>query len=618
MTSITTSLSLRSNLRVSGAIAPYTVLGISPQFVADFVEEEYVRNAGGSTFANAITHTRASTATMVDSDGVLKWGPHNLHAHSDSPADWVVKQQITVSGNTLTATSTTAAHRIYDLSISSPSGASYIHNFEVSAGTHSYVQIHDGSSADYWANFDLSNGTVTVQTGSTASITQSGDKYICSMAFTSAVGSLLPILAIIPAANSTRNPSWTPVGTETVVLHRAWVYRSDLGGMVDNPERGDSYVPTTASAVYMPRVGHHVWNGTAWVNEGLLHESEARTNLVPLSVPSTSGWATPSTVLTTNEIASPTGAVDGSKVVANTSNAEHYIEETFSVTSGSVYTFSVFLKKLGYSNVAFRIPAVGFTDNAYLNVNMDAGTVAYGGGTIDAFGIENAGNGWFRVYMTRTASANATALFRVQPNTTSAYVGDDVSGVYVWGAQAEVGPTVSSHIPTSGSTVTRSADVLTIPSANLPWPSPEYIGPELVTNGTFDSDISGWTTVLGSASWSAGQISVARGGGGLGRVSAPITCEIGKVYRFTGYQDKGTTGSVAVTLAISSTSTVGAIAIFSSVTAGTFDLVFVATQTTHWVLLQNGSGSDGDAARSTTSPCARSTPSPCQSRWMGG
>jgi hypothetical protein len=255
MTSITTSLSLRSNLRVSGAIAPYTVLGISPHFVADFVEEEYVRNAGGSTFANAITHTRASTATMVDSDGALKWGPHNLHAHSDSPADWVVKQQITVSGNTLTATSTTAAHRIYDLSISSPSGASYIHNFEVSAGTHSYVQIHDGSSADYWANFDLSNGTVTVQTGSTASITQSGDKYICSMAFTSTVGSLLPILAIIPAANSTRNPSWTPVGTETVVLHRAWTYRSDLGGMVDNPERGDSYVPTTASAVYMPRRG---------------------------------------------------------------------------------------------------------------------------------------------------------------------------------------------------------------------------------------------------------------------------------------------------------------------------------------------------------------------------
>jgi hypothetical protein len=40
----------------------------------------------------------------------------------------------------------------------------------------------------------------------------------------------------------------------------------------------DGILQTAATNV--PRVGHHVWNGTAWVNEGLLHESEARTNLV--------------------------------------------------------------------------------------------------------------------------------------------------------------------------------------------------------------------------------------------------------------------------------------------------------------------------------------------------
>jgi hypothetical protein len=51
--------------------------------------------------------------------------------------------------------------------------------------------------------------------------------------------------------------------------------------MVNNPDRGNSYVPTTSSAVYLPRRGHHVYNGSAWVNEGLLHESESRTNLIP-------------------------------------------------------------------------------------------------------------------------------------------------------------------------------------------------------------------------------------------------------------------------------------------------------------------------------------------------
>jgi len=30
----------------------------------------------------------------------------------------------------------------------------------------------------------------------------------------------------------------------------------------------------------VPRIGHHVYNGSAWVNEGYLHESESRTNLL--------------------------------------------------------------------------------------------------------------------------------------------------------------------------------------------------------------------------------------------------------------------------------------------------------------------------------------------------
>ena len=31
------------------------------------------------------------------------------------------------------------------------------------------------------------------------------------------------------------------------------------------------------------RVGHHIYNGSTWVNEGVLHESEARTNRATIS-----------------------------------------------------------------------------------------------------------------------------------------------------------------------------------------------------------------------------------------------------------------------------------------------------------------------------------------------
>jgi hypothetical protein len=290
-------------------------------------------------------------------------------------------------------------------------------------------------------------------------------------------------------------------------------------------------------------------------------------------------------------------------LIATETNANGMtVQESVTISSGATTTSSAYARK-GTNDWMLVIAFDGSTNGVRQWFNLATGAV----GSSTAFGtgfskvsasITEQGSGLYRWSFT----ANTTGTnFRVAiyPNVPADLDFDCTIGDvgYVGFVQVEAAPTPSSYIPTnSGSTVTRSADVLTIPAANLPWPSPVVIGPELVTNGTFDTDISGWTTVLGSASWSAGQISVARGGGGLGRVSAPITCEIGKVYRFTGYQDKGTTGSVTVTLAISSTSTVGAIAIFSSVTAGTFDLVFVATQTTHWVLLQNGSGSDGDAA----------------------
>jgi hypothetical protein len=67
----------------SSALAVYAVLGFKPQLVLDFDDEKYFTRSTRSTFSDAITHTRAGNATMVDSDGVLKWAPHNLLTYSE-------------------------------------------------------------------------------------------------------------------------------------------------------------------------------------------------------------------------------------------------------------------------------------------------------------------------------------------------------------------------------------------------------------------------------------------------------------------------------------------------------------------------------------------------------
>jgi hypothetical protein len=80
--------------------------------------------------------------------------------------------------------------------------------------------------------------------------------------------------------------------------------------------------------------------------------------------------------------------------------------------------------------------------------------------------------------------------------------------------------------------VTRAAETFTIPAANLPWPTETY-GPELVTNGTFDSDTSGWTagattTLTRNAS---SQLEITSADGDVGQAIQQITgLESGKNY----------------------------------------------------------------------------------------
>jgi len=51
----------------------------------------------------------------------------------------------------------------------------------------------------------------------------------------------------------------------------------------------------------------------------------------------------------------------------------------------------------------------------------------------------------------------------------NAFAGNDVGGIYVWGAQIEEGAFPTSYIPTTTTAITRSSDVVTLPNFSNFW-----------------------------------------------------------------------------------------------------------------------------------------------------
>ena len=254
-------------------------------------------------------------------------------------------------------------------------------------------------------------------------------------------------------------------------------YRSDLGGMVNNSATGNSYVPTTSSPVYLPRVGHHIYNGSAWVNEGILHESEARTNLVTYSNDFTnSSWTKNQSTITATASVSPDGETSASEYLITGSSG--YLQHVSTVVADTSHTSSCYIKKgltggsAQWLQIVFRDGSSGLQGWFDISNGVIGSTNTFGTGSVlqDTL-IEDVGGGYFRCSATGSVPSTSGRMQVYQVTANGSNSRDQTNGIYIYGAQLEVGATPSSYIPTSGSQVTRAADTLTVPAANLPYSS---------------------------------------------------------------------------------------------------------------------------------------------------
>ena len=194
--------------------------------------------------------------------------------------------------------------------------------------------------------------------------------------------------------------------------------------------------------------------------KGLLIE-EARTNLITFSDHlSNSYWTTDGNgfIRTNGGAPAPDGTMCAEFIREGTGvgTSPRFIKTTpWSTLNNTTFTFSLHVKTSGAKRNMFML-CQDSSQAFYAHFDIVAGTVVAsnnsGTGVLSGAGIQNAGNGWFRIWISgripSTAIYTMATLGAVGATGFGAttYTGDGVSGFSLWGAQIEVGAFPTSYI----------------------------------------------------------------------------------------------------------------------------------------------------------------------------
>lgn len=196
---------------------------------------------------------------------------------------------------------------------------------------------------------------------------------------------------------------------------------------------------------------------------------ESRSNLALYSQDfSDAYWTKTRSSISSNVVISPDGTLTGDKIVEDTSSSNtHLVSRSFSYTTGTTYTFSVFAKADERECFSINLQDTDFGSNSYASFDLKNGIVLTTGTGLGypIRSIVKYPDGWYRCSLTLTAitTASSSVTFNLSDtltdNSNKSYTGNGVSGLYVWGAQVEVGSFATSYIPTTTLSVTRSEDI---------------------------------------------------------------------------------------------------------------------------------------------------------------
>lgn len=424
------------------------------------------------TFDQLLDFTRTTSGTFVGSNGLIQTTPASVNlltwtqqfdnaawgkSNATVTANTTVAPDGTSTADTLVEDTANSQHYIFQSS-TVVANTRYVQSVYAKAAGRNWIWMTEGNNVTAQAFFDLANGVVGTVSGTgspTASITAIGNGwYRCSLAFT-------PIAAFantqVRLANANGGASYTGDGTSGAFI---WGAQLEVGSTATTYTRNNG-------GVFPPRFDY---DPVTLAPKGILIE-EQRTNLVTYSAQfDDAAWSKGAATVTANATTSPDGTANADKLAETATTAAHYALQTITVATGA-YTASVFVKAAERTWCIVEMAGTPFGCGAWFN--LSTGAVGTQFGSPSSAAITAAGNGWWRITVTKTAASAGSASIAVYAATgdnISSYAGTAGSGIFVWGAQLEAGAFATSYIPTVASQVTRTADQCSIVAPNFaPW-----------------------------------------------------------------------------------------------------------------------------------------------------
>ncbi len=442
---------------------------VSPSLLLDF--------ANTKQLDNRITFTRSTPAVYYDGK-TTAMAEQNLLLQSQTfdNGSWT-KQAVTVTADSTTApdgtttadtlsnSATTAQFWLYQ-ALTLPIGSTL--SIYAKAGTANFIGMSSINGNTNAAVFNLSTGAVASSaTDVTASIASVGNGwYRCSIVNNTYAGNYVVVSIQESDLGSGSIGSYTGTGKNIYIWGiQAEARRTLTAYTATTTQPITNYIPVLLSAG--GNQARFDCNPTTGESLGLLVE-EQRTNVCTYSSEFSPNWGNNAITVQSNVNVAPDGTQTADCLVPTTASTIHYVyPPTGTLTISTVYTYSVYAKANGF-NYIFLQGNEGGGSYPKTFFNLSNGTIAVNG-TGYTNSITSVGNGWYKCSITFTTSSTSGSLLALGVSNTTdvTSTGNGFSGMYVWGSQVEVGSFVTSYIPTTSASATRTADVASMTGTNF-------------------------------------------------------------------------------------------------------------------------------------------------------